>query len=84
MRFGGPRAPEPPSEREEVLVSVCRGIVEEMEVGGKLLQFCWELDVFQRLFGGGSSFVPSADASGGSGAEGTEEGESGVAPIIRK
>ena len=90
-RFRGLWTPEAPAE--EAVVSMCRGVVEEMEVGGKLLQFCWKLDVFVKLFGGaGNGFLPqvaesASSSSKGSGVEegqGGGAGETGVAAIIKK
>ena len=93
-RFRGLWTPEAPAE--EAVVSMCRGVVEEMEVGAKLLQFCWKLDVFVKLFGGaGNGFLPqvaesaSSSSSKGSGVEegqggGAGDGETGVAAIIKK
>ena len=68
---------------EEVLGSVCREVVEEMEVGKRLLKFCWELEVFQKLFaaGNGGALGPLVDTTG---EESGDEGESGLAPVIKK
>lgn len=76
--FGGPWTPQIPSE--EAFVSLCKEIVDEMDVGSKLLGFCWKLDVFQTLCRGGNAFAQLAEET----REGSEEGDSGIAPLIRR
>ncbi len=76
--FGTPWLPTP---TEDPLVTVCRGIVEEMDIGNQLLQFCWELPMIQKLSRSGSVFAQQPPATA---KEGGDEGETGIAPLIKR
>lgn len=72
----GPWTPEVPGE--DPLVAMCRDVMEEMEVGNRLLRFCCELPILLNLSRGGNAFASSGD--GGS----TGEGDPGIAPLINR
>ena len=80
--FGGPwLSPPPEAPSEDPLVTVCRGVVDEMDIGNELLQFCWNLPVIQELSRAQTVFPPqpamTKDANG-------DEGEAGIAPLIKR
>ena len=76
-RLGVP--PFPPAGSEDSSISVlCSEIVEELGAGELLIQFCRDLPVIRELVGGTgelSSFL--------TGAPGEDEGETGLAPLIK-
>ena len=78
----GPWLPTPPeAPSEDPLVTACQGVVEEMDVGTQLLQFCWNLPVFQKLSHSESVFAQQPAAS----KEGSEDAETaGITPQIKK
>lgn len=79
LGVGGPWVHETLSEG--FLVAMCRDVMTELDVGGKLLKFCCDLPIVTSLVGG-AAFAPSAEVSGKE--EGAEGGDPGIAPFIRR
>ena len=73
----GPWVSETPSE--DFLVAMCRDVMTELDVGGKLLKFCCNLPIVTSLVGG-AAFASSAEIGG----EGAEGGDIGIAPFIKR
>lgn len=61
---------------EDSLVALCRRVMEEMDVGNKLLKFCCDLPILLNLSRGGNAFAPSAASA--------SEGDPGIAPLIER
>lgn len=76
--FGNSWTPELPGE--DPLVAVCREVIEEMDVGNRLLKFCCDLPVLLQLSRSGDVFATSsADGTGGA-----DEGDAGTAALINR
>ena len=72
-------SPEAMNE-EDSFILLCRDVMEELEVGGALLQFLWKLPVIQKLANGGDAF--SQETTGGEGE--SEEVQSDIIFLIKK